>query len=407
MNKTIKSVFLFFSLSVIFVQSAICYWQLKLPDAYKVETGQTLKITDRIHATSGTVSNIQSVNQTEQNTYRSVLKWCGIFPVKTVTVDVVDSSVVTLGGIPFGIKLYTDGVLVVSFSDVDTVKGKYCPAQKCGLKVGDLIVSINGKEVFTNQEVANMVENCGGKELTVTIRRDNVLSVVKLKPEKSHSENRYKIGLWVRDSSAGVGTLTFYDPKTGVLAGLGHPICDVDTGEIMPISTGELVNARIFGVKKSVAGTPGELHGGFENGTLGKLVSNNLAGVYAQATTPFVGDTVEVALKQEIKEGEAYIYSTVSGAKPERYSILIKQINYKNTSITRNMVIEITDERLLSQTGGIVQGMSGSPIIQNGKLVGAVTHVLVNDPTKGYAIFAENMLETAQSVAEEQLKEAS
>ncbi len=408
MKKTIKQLFLLVSLTVVFVQSAVSYWYVKLPDFYKVETGTTLKIADHIHATADTPdSSAQIVNSTTQNTYQSVLKWFGIFPVKTVTVEVVDSSVVMLGGTPFGIKLYTDGVLIVSLSEVDTAKGKSCPAKKCGLQVGDTIVSINGKEVFTNQEVADMVENCDGQELTLTIRRDNILSVVKLKPEKSHSENRYKIGVWVRDSSAGIGTLTFYDPKSDILAGLGHPICDVDTGEIMTISTGELVNAKIYDVKKSVAGTPGELHGGFESGTLGKLVSNNMAGVYAQATTPYLGDMVEVALKQEVREGTAEIYTTINGTKPERYAIRIKQINYKNSTITRNMIIEITDDRLLSVTGGIVQGMSGSPIIQNGKLVGAVTHVLVNDPTKGYAIFIENMLETANQVAEEQLKKAS
>jgi stage IV sporulation protein B len=296
--------------------------------------------------------------------------------------------------------------LIVSLSEVDTATGKSCPAQKAGLRVGDLIVSINGTQVFTNQEVATLVEQSAGKEMTLQIRRDNILSTVKLKPEKSKNERKYKAGLWVRDSSAGVGTVTFYDSKNNILAGLGHPVCDVDTGEIVPISAGEIVPARIYGVTKSVAGAPGELRGGFENGSLGSLISNCQTGVYGVMNSGMVGQTLEVALKQEICEGKAQIYATIEGTKPDWYSIEITQVNYRDTSVTRNMIIKVTDERLLKTTGGIVQGMSGSPIIQNGRLVGAVTHVMVDDPTKGYAIFAETMLETARG-AGEQLNEAS
>ena len=408
MKKIWKWLCAILAISCAVVLTVVCYWNLKLPDSYKVEKGEELHIATWIESQRyGKDGKVKSVSSDTSGEYRSTLRWCGIFPVKEVTVSVVDASVVTIGGTPFGIKLYTDGVLIVSLSEVVTEKGKHCPSKECGLKTGDLILSINGKEVFTNKEVASLVENSGGKPLKIEFSRNNIVSTVMLQPVFSKNEKKYKAGLWVRDSSAGIGTVTFYDAKLGVLAGLGHPICDVDTGEIIPISGGEIVPARIYSVAKSSAGSPGELRGGFEKGRLATLDSNNEAGVYGRMTMDTIGDTYPVALKQEIKEGEAHILTTLNGTQPQWYTVRIKNVNYKDNSITRNMLIEVTDAELLKITGGIVQGMSGSPIVQNGKLIGAVTHVLVNDPTKGYAIFAENMLAVAQNVANKQLKAAS
>ena len=379
------------------ILSAVIYWQTQLPNDYKVQRGEDFVVSQTVTAQmlfDTEDSRVQSVGKQTGDRYHSTLKWCGIFPIKDVSVEVVDTTVVVLGGMPFGIKLYTDGVLIVSLSQVDTSSGKSCPAQKAGLKVGDVIVSVNGKAVYTNEEVSELVKNSAGKPMVFRVRRDGIVSTVTFQAERSVSENCYKAGLWVRDSSAGIGTVTFYSAKNDILAGLGHPICDVDTGKIMPISTGEIVPARIYSVTRSTAGSPGELRGGFENGSLGTLIGNTEAGIFAVMDSGLAGATVEIAMKQDVCEGPAKMYT--------------KQVNYRDPSIVRNMIIEITDERLLQKTGGIVQGMSGSPIIQNGKLVGAVTHVLVNDPTKGYAIFAENMLETAQSVADSnKLKEAS
>ena len=244
--------------------------------------------------------------------------------------------------------------------------------------------------------------------MVLRIKRGGVESEIRFCAVRSQSERCYKAGIWVRDSSAGIGTMTFYDPETQMIAGLGHAVCDVDTGDIVPIASGEIVPARIYSVTKGQSGIPGELRGGFETGSYGPLLVNGITGVYASCRTETItGERVEVALKQEIEEGEAKIYTTIRGKQPQWYRIRITQIRHRDENATRNMVIEITDEELLESTGGIVQGMSGSPIVQNGKLIGAVTHVLVNDPTKGYAIFAENMLETAQGVADGQLKEAS
>ena len=408
MKRSIRVVFAVLSVFCLIALVEVCYWHIRLPNEYKVTRGHSLWLSEDLQAVRLTDdASVKSVQIIKENDYETVIKWKGIVPVKTVSVEVVERSVVTVGGQPFGVKLYADGVMVVSLSEVDTKSGKSSPAQKSGIVAGDVIVSVNGKKIYTNNELAHIVENCGGKPLEVSVRRDAVISEVMLQPERSVSENKYKIGMWVRDSSAGIGTVTFYHPQTRMLAGLGHPICDVDTGEIIPISGGEIVPARIFGVTKSKAGIPGELRGGFEPGTLGTLSKNDTTGVYALMPNGMVGESYEVAMKQEITEGDAQILTTVDGKRPQWYNVKIRKINYRDPSATRNMILEITDQALLDKTGGIVQGMSGSPLLQNGKLIGAVTHVLIDDPTKGYAIFAENMLETAQSVAEEKLKEAS
>ena len=394
------------------ILGGILYWMYKIPDEYQVEEGTTLFVNNTVQTTQSfihdkTVSNVRNANVGDS--YPLTLRLFGLFPIKDVTVSVVEKGSVVLGGIPFGIKLYADGVMVVSLSDVDTAMGSRSPAKKAGIKVGDSILSINGQTVYTNEEVAEVVRKSGGKKMNFRIRRNEIEFNISFCAEKSIKENRYKAGIWVRDSSAGIGTVTFYDPSSNILAGLGHAVCDVDTGQVISISSGEIVSARIYGVTKSEVGSPGGLHGGFDGGTFGPLLINCDRGVYGQINSGnMIGNRIPIMLKQEVKVGEAQIYTTVSGTKPQWYTISITQLRYRDTTGTRSMVVEITDPDLLKITGGIVQGMSGTPIVQNGKLVGAITHVFVNDPTKGYAIFAENMMETAQSVAEEQkLKDAS
>jgi len=203
-------------------------------------------------------------------------------------------------------------------------------------------------------------------------------------------------GIRVRDSSAGIGTSTFYSPSLNISCGLGHGICDVDTGEILTINSGEAVPANIVSINKSSAGSPGELKGQFLEGSFGKIIANNETGIYFSDKYEDLNNLKKLAVKQDIKVGDAKIYTCVDGVTPKYYNCKIEKINYNN-NITKNMVIKITDKELLDKTGGIVQGMSGSPIIQNNMLVGAITHVFVNDPTKGYGIFAENMLLSAKN----------
>lgn len=406
MKKMIRGVCGFLALTCGLLLGYIVTLSNSLPEQFSVVEGTDLYLNGAVEAGAPRTASgkaVEATSLTAGSSYTAPLKLFGLFPVKDVAVKVVDLPVVVPCGTPFGIKIFTDGVLVVGMSDVDTANGPSNPARSAGFKAGDVILTINGKTVTTNEQVAEMVEQSGGKTMTFHIRRDNIAFDVKFVPAKSVNENRWKAGLWVRDSSAGIGTLTFYDPQSKTFGGLGHAVCDVDTGEILPLSTGEIVPARIFGVQKGVSGTPGELRGGFETGTLGQLTVNSETGIFGSLTNlPSAVQTVPVCMKQQVKTGAAQILTTIDGTKPEWFDIRIDQVHYNDSSPTRNMVIVITDEELLEKTGGIVQGMSGSPILQDGKLVGAVTHVFVNDPTKGFAIFAENMLKTASSAVDSQ-----
>ncbi len=385
--------------------AAIIALSYTMPEQFSVVTGSTLTLHGAVSAStqkdSAQAEAVASLSP--GSTYTASLRLFGLFPIKDVAVNVVDATSVIPCGTPFGIKMFTDGVLVVGMSDVDTASGPQNPARSAGIKVGDVLISINGTAVNTTEQVAELIENAGDQAMSFRIRRDNLEFDVKFRSEKSVSENRLKAGLWVRDSSAGIGTLTFYVPGSNVFAGLGHAVCDVDTGDVLPIASGEIVPARIYSVVKGASGEPGELRGGFELGTLGNLSINGETGIYGTLShTPVLGDPVPVAMKQQVKTGYAQVLTTIDGTEPELYDIRIDEVKYNDSSPTRNMVIVITDERLLSDTGGIVQGMSGSPILQDGKLVGAVTHVFVNEPTKGFAIFAENMLKTANTLSSQQ-----
>ncbi len=339
--------------------------------------------------------------------YDVELKIFGIIPVKRANVEIVDDMYVSVLGSPFGMKIYTDGVLIIDISDVDSENGYVQPAKQSGLQIGDFIISIDGQKVYTNEGVAEIIEKSGGKDLSFVIKRDNVIKNLVLKPVLSASTKTYKAGIWVRDSSAGIGTLTFFCPTNNVVCGLGHSVNDNDTGKMLSIGSGEMVAAEIVSLTKAVSGSPGELHGRLLSLKYADFSLNSETGVYGACNGNSInGKMMPVALKQDIKNGEATILTTVENGIAQEYKCKIT-IN-KSVSSLQNLIVEITDDELLSKTGGIVQGMSGSPILQNGKLVGAVTHVLIDDPTKGYGIFAENMLETAQNVAGEQkLKDAS
>lgn len=391
------------------VFSAIFYLTNIVSDNYKVSSGETLQISENLPVTAKFLGE----NRAEAKLYDSIgsnydveLRMFGVIPISRARVEVVDEMHVAVLGTPFGMKIYTEGVLIVALSDVDTASGNCSPATKCGLKIGDYIVTIDGKKVYTNEDVGEIIENSNGRKINIIINRNGKIIPLVLTPEKSVSTGVYKAGIWVRDSSAGIGTLTFYYPYNNVVCGLGHGICDKDTGNLLTVNSGELVGADIISIKKGVAGEPGELTGRITLAKYGKILINSTCGVYALAEQKYSNaNLTKIALKQEIKNGEATILTTVDGGEPKEYSCVIKKHSENGV---QNLTVKITDEELLAATGGIVQGMSGSPILQNGKLVGAVTHVLVDDPTKGYGIFAENMLETAQSVAENiKLKDAS
>ncbi len=375
------------------------------PDSFSITNSTGVKLNDYLPITAKALVG----DEYKERNYNATLMLMNSIPVKGINLRLIEETKVVPCGTPFGIKLFTEGVAIVGISDVKTANGTFNPAKISGLKKGDVILTINEKPINTNKDMAQIIENCCGKELILNIRRNNNDFIAKLIPIKSDQDNLYKAGMWVRDSSAGIGTMTFYNPKTNVFAGLGHGICDVDTGELLPLSHGDVVSAKIDGIKLGQKGSPGELKGFFNNyQPIGNLVINTASGIYGNIyDMKPTQDEVVIAMKQQVKTGKAHIITTLSQDTCEMFEININSVNYDESSPTKNMVIEITDRNLISKTGGIVQGMSGSPIIQNGRLVGAVTHVFVNYPKKGYGIFAENMLTNSLNVQRQSQKSAS
>lgn len=292
-----------------------------------------------------------------------------------------------------GIKLFSDGVLVVGTSQVEGQD----PARACGLREGDIITHINSEEVDSIEEVRDLLQTIGGDAMSIRATRGEKQVQLTARAVQCTADGTYKLGAWIRDSMAGIGTLTYYDPATGGFGALGHGINDVDTSLLMPLESGGLMYAEVTDVKKGQSGEPGELHGAFQvQRDLGTLAANTNSGIFGTLTDQAMTQgltPVPVATRKEVKTGKATILSNIAGETVEEYEIQIVRLYPNSDTDTRDMMIRVTDPRLLDATGGIVQGMSGSPILQNGKLVGAVTHVLVSDPTQGYGILVEDMLE--------------
>ena len=378
------------------------------PDSYMVTRGSSLEWNSpaiSLREPLGDKGLPAGTAAAQNETHRAELMLFHTIPVKIVNVELVEEKEVTLCGAPFGIKMFTNGVMVVGVADIQGENETVNPASIAGLKTGDIITTLNGQSVNRNEEVAESVEESGGQPIEIDFLREQESMSATLVPVRSALDGTFKAGLWVRDSTAGIGTLTFYDPATKAFAGLGHGICDTDTAELMPLRNGEIVPVTINGVVKGRKGAPGELRGYFNTDVpMGTLNANLEQGVYGQMNQGaakeqnLTGETVSVAMKQEVQAGPVQILATVDGGQPRYYDAVIEKVSYHETESSKNMVLRITDQALLDATGGIVQGMSGSPVVQNGKLVGAITHVFVNDPTHGYGIFAENMLGTCQMV---------
>ncbi|MBR5284170.1 MAG: SpoIVB peptidase [Clostridia bacterium] len=296
-----------------------------------------------------------------------------------------------------GIKMFSGGAMVIGFAS-EKMLGCISPAEQNGLQIGDVITAVNGTAIECNEQLSDLLSALPQPRAELTIRRNGEEMVVNIEG-LAKTTNGYKLGAWVRDSMAGIGTITYVDPETGDFGALGHGICDVDTGGLMPFDNGSIMGSEVIAVTKGRSGAPGQLSGTFDlRQDNGVLFKNTMQGVFGRITDPAVyagKKAYAVADTDEIRCGKIEIISNVDGAKVERYAGRITKI-LEDDGSSKNFMIEITDKDLIEQTGGIVQGMSGSPIIQDGKLVGAVTHVLVNDPTRGYGIFIENMLEAAK-----------
>lgn len=327
--------------------------------------------------------------------YFAKVKFFGLVPVKTVQVSVIETPRLIPGGNCIGVKLYTDGLVVVGTSSFKSSDGKMVfPAKYAGVNEGDVIKEINGEAIGDSKKFSEIVTANNGDDVLLTIDRNGMILKCSVKPALD-KDGKFKLGIWVRSSLAGIGTMTYYDPHNNTYGALGHGISDSDTGRVVPISKGEVLKAEVVSVIKGEKGSPGELRGSFVmDGKIADVERNTDCGIYGSITDAEVlsKKPMEVASHNEIKEGKAQILSCIDGDDIGAYDIEIQKVNHRKTNDSKSMVIKITDKELLNETGGILQGMSGSPILQNGKLIGAVTHVFVNDPTRGYGIFIENML---------------
>lgn len=323
-------------------------------------------------------------------------KLFGILPVRTLEIHAITPQSVQVCGNAIGIHMETKGVMVLGTSGVKKEDGGLCEPCKNRLKSGDYILEIDAQKMCCKEDVAEALKNCGGKELIFKLRRKGETIEVSISPVLA-SDQSYKIGAWIRDDTQGIGTLT-YIKENGEFGALGHGITDVDTGLLMEMETGDCYTAKVLCVVKGKNGEPGEISGYLkrkEENRIGTVTKNSERGIFGivktEALVPSSGLQCETALRTEVKKGKAYIYCQI-GEEVRPYEIEIEKVDYANENHSKGMVIRITDETLLEKTGGIVQGMSGSPIVQEGKLVGAVTHVLLSNPEKGYGIFIEDML---------------
>lgn len=342
------------------------------------------------------------------------VKLFGTIPLKKVKVKVLPDLKVVPGGQTIGVKLKSAGILVVGHHLVSAQENKkVSPGEEAKIQMGDLIVSINGNKIEDVSQVAEIVTKAGeqGELLNFEIIRNNEPVKLQMKPVYDVNDKAYRLGLYIRDSAAGVGTLTFYAPDQKVYGALGHVITDMDTQTPITVGGGEIVHSSVTSIAKSQNGEPGEKHAQFfkESKILGNIEKNTPFGIFGKMNSlPDHGiakEPIPVAFSEEVKEGPAQIFTVVNGQKVEKFDIEITHVMHQDFPATKGMVIKITDPKLLEKTGGIVQGMSGSPIIQNGKMIGAVTHVFVNDPTSGYGCFIEWMLQDAGVLAKDTLQE--
>nr|WP_242853246.1 SpoIVB peptidase [Pseudobacteroides cellulosolvens] len=360
------------------------------------------------------LTNPFSLKSLKQGCVNLRMNLFGLIPVKTMEINVVPSREVIACGNTIGVKIRTKGLLVIGVSDVEDLSGnKNFPAKQTGIKPGDLILQANGNDLVSINDFIEQIDNSGGQNINLSIKHGDEVLNKYIKPVKSSDDNKYHLGLWVRDSTAGIGTLTFYDPGTKSFGALGHGITDLDTGKIMPVKDGEILESTILSVKKGKQGAPGELKGIFmeQRKRLGAISKNSEFGIYGSlddnAASRIEGKLYPIALKSQLREGPAKILSNIDGSDVREYDVQIQKVSRQKLDSAKGMVIKVTDPELLSLSGGIVQGMSGSPIIQDGRIVGAVTHVLVNDPTRGYGIFIEKMMKNTVSTNVQNLEKVS
>lgn len=406
MKRIIKQLLLIVTLSIIYAYALVI---TSLPDTLIVFEGENIKfdtlfgldisLKDKAYEATLTSSNIGEAAFKEKGKTTLTASLFN-FNIKDIEVNVLDKATVIPIGKIAGIKLYTKGVLVVGMSEIEGQK----PYEKSNIQEGDIITNINDSEIQNTTELIECINKSNGNSLNITYVTNGETKECDITPVKNEN-GKYQIGLWVRDSAAGIGTVTFYEPETGNFVALGHGITDVDTSEIINISTGELVSTKILSIVKGQIGTPGKIQGTLNNQkSIGTIYKNTTLGIYGKVVNeanllPQYTSSMEVAMRDEIKLGKAHILCSVEDSdKIEEYEIEIEKKFVGNNYDNKSMLIKVTDERLIAKTGGIVQGMSGSPIVQNGKFIGAVTHVIVNNPKEGYAVFGDMLIKQMRSI---------
>lgn len=360
------------------------------------ETEAAESISDSVKSIHVDFTHTVKVKANELDTYQMNLKLFGVLPYKNVDIEVIQDKMLIPSGIPIGIYVKTNGVLVVGIGEFEDSDGRKVSPSKYVLQKGDYILRVNGEEMENKKQFISVVEASEGEDLILTIKRNDEITDVMVKPECNQSKS-WKLGIWIRDNAQGIGTMT-YEDTDGSFGALGHGINDVDTSMLMNLEEGTLYKTEIVGITRGTNGAPGELTGYIEydsENVIGEITENTTAGIFGvcdeEVQEAACYEPIPIALKQEIELGPAQIICSVTGT-PEFYDVEIVEVNLERDNVNRGIVIQVADEKLLTLTGGIIQGMSGSPIIQNGKLVGAVTHVLVQDSTRGYGIFIEEML---------------
>ena len=399
--KSISKILLcLFGVAVCALGARIGYICVKIPDNVFVIEGESYNF-DKYGVLSELFSlNTPAARGGEVNIDGSV-STSGMSTISLLGIDIKDVNVNTIPknslvpcGNSIGVKIYAGGIVVVQKTPFENESGKAAsPCEKLDIKSGDVIKQVNGKNVDNIYDFCEIVESCGGNSVNIQLVRNQKAYFQTVTPVIENSSGKYKVGLTVRDSIAGIGTLTYYCPANNTFGALGHGI--EGDGILFPAQSGSIENAKIINVVKGRRGSPGEMHGVFAGGEiLGDVSKNASCGIFGTSDGAFCNmqNAIPIAVKSEVAEGAAYILSTVEDQNTQQYDIEIEKILPYGSGGSKAMVIHITDAALLAKTGGIVQGMSGSPIIQNGKLIGAVTHVFVNDPTRGYGIFIENML---------------
>ncbi|MHB1315581.1 MAG: SpoIVB peptidase [Christensenellales bacterium] len=398
-----------------------------LPDELRMQSGQTVTLDLKLPLVADFSGGNAAVLQYNGETLRDVtglptdqsltitasqgenasisLSLFGVVPIKTIAITVGGTDELYIGGQSIGVTMYTRGALIVGTTTIVEKDGTIRnPAEESGLKPGDVILQVGDESIDDADHLASLIDKMQGEQLVLKILRSGEYQMITVTAAKDENDGKYRLGLWVRDSTAGVGTLTFYVPGTKVFASLGHAITDVDTRENLLIKNGEIVRSRILDIRLGTKGTPGELHGSLESAKepLGVLLTNTDFGIYGKLyedmENTLYPKPIPIGCQKDVHPGAATILTTVDDKGVKEYSCEITRVTPQSEPSPKGMVIRITDPDLLRLTGGIVQGMSGSPILQDGKIIGAITHVFVNDPTQGYGLYIDWMMEQVDEI---------